>query len=313
MSSDNFGAGMKVVVTGANCAVGRAIVRCASRGAGKATFVAAVRSASAAEELRSQFGDRIEAVRIDYSDPANLDAAFKGACAVIHLAGILVERRDSMYEQANVESVRSVVDAAKRNGLKKLVLVSATGADEQSKNRYYRTKAQGEAFVRASGLRYTIIRVPILLGCGTAAAAALQRQIACGKAKLINGGRAVQQPLCVEDLARAAVAATQASVAENATLSLVGPSALSEREIVERAAGISGRQVRISSIAKPLLSLVLAIRERVAGPGFSRDALEVVTADSDVDPQPAARELGIQLTGVDEMIQASLGQGSAHE
>lgn len=314
MCSDDPGLGMKIIVTGANSAVGRAILgfqSCAA--AGKAKFVAAVRSESAAEEIRSQFGERSEAVRISYSDPASLDAAFKGACAAIHLAGILVERAGSTYEQANLESTRSVADAAKRNGLKKLVLVSATGADERSGNRYYRTKAQAEAFVRSSGLRYTIIRVPILLGPGTAGAATLQRQIASGKARLINGGRTLQQPLCVDDLARAAVVATQVSVAENATLSLVGPSALSERGIVERAASASGRHVRISSIPKPILSLVLAIRERVAGAGFSRDALDVVTADSRLDPQHAARELGIQLTSIDEMIKASLRRGSPHE
>ncbi len=305
---------MKIIVTAANSAVGRAILRRGvCTGAREAKLVAAVRSQRAAEELRSQFGDRSEVVQISYGDPSSLDTAFQQACAAIHLAGILVERPDSTYEQANVESARSVVDAAKRNNLKKFVLVSATGADEKSANRYYRTKAQAEALVRSSGLRYTIIRVPILLGPGTAAAMTLQRQVSSGKARLINGGRTLQQPLYVEDLARGALAATQLSVAENATLSLVGPSALSEREIAQRAAAESGRNIRIRSIPKPLLWLALAIRERVAGAGFSRDALDVVTADSHVDPQPAARELGIQLTGIDEMIQASLRQGLPHE
>jgi uncharacterized protein YbjT (DUF2867 family) len=312
--SDDLGVGMKIIVTGANSAVGRAILRYgSSEGDGKAKFVAAVRSPGAAEEIRSQFGDRSEVVQIAYSDPASLDAAFKGACAVIHLAGILVERRDSTYEQANVESTCKVAGAAKRNDVKKFVLVSATGADEKSGNRYYRTKAEAEALVRASGLRYTIIRVPLLLGSGTAGAATLQRQLASAKARLINRGRTLQQPLFVEDLARAAVGATQVSVAEDATLSLVGPDSLSEREIIQRAAAASGRNVRISSIPKPLLSLVLAIRERVAGAGFSRDALDVVTADSRLDPQPAARELGIQLAGIDEMIKESLRRGSPHE
>ena len=71
-------------------------------------------------------------VRISYDDPGSLDAAFQGASAVIHLAGILVETPDSTYEQANVASTRSVVEAAKRSGVQKFVLVSATGADETS-------------------------------------------------------------------------------------------------------------------------------------------------------------------------------------
>jgi uncharacterized protein YbjT (DUF2867 family) len=301
---------MKVAVTGANGAVGRSILRCGRKAAaGEISFVAAVRSERAAEQIRGQLRDDDRVGLISYDDPQTLDAAFQGAVAVIHLPGILIERANSTYEQANVASTRSVIEAAKRAAVQKFVLVSATGADEKSANRYYRTKGEAETLVRASGLPYTVLRAPLLLGPDTAGAAALQRNVTLPKAKLIGGGRNLQQPLYVDDLARAAViAATQVSVAKNLTLELVGPVSLPERELVERAARMLGREVRIGSIPKGLLSCALAIRQRIAGPGFSRDALEVVTADTRIDPQPAACKLGIQLTGIDEMIRGSLGQ-----
>lgn len=302
---------MKVVVTGANSAVGRAILRCGPRLVETPnSFVAAVRSDRAAEQIRSQVIDADNIVHISYNDPGSLDAALQGAAAVVHLPGILVERADSTYEEANVASTRSVTDAAKRCSVQKFVLVSATGADETSSNRYYRTKGQAETLVRSSGLAYTVLRVPLLLGPGTAGAAALRRNLSSPKAKLIGGGRNLQQPLYVDDLARAAVlAATEAAVANNLTLDLVGPVSLPERELLERAARSMGRQVRIGSIPKRLLSLVLAIRQRLGKPGFSRDALEVITTDTRMDPQPAASKIGIQLTGIDEMIQSSLSEG----
>src|SRR5437879_2000250 len=144
-----------------------------------------------------------------------------------------------------------------------------------------------------------------------AGAAALKGSVSGRRAKLIGGGRNLQQPLYVDDLARAAVAvATQPSIANHLTLDLVGPVSLPERELVERAARLTGRQVRIGSIPKSLLSFVLALRQRMGGqPGFSRDALEVITADTRMDPQPAASKIGIQLTGIDEMIQSSLSEG----
>jgi uncharacterized protein YbjT (DUF2867 family) len=301
---------MKVVVTGANSAVGRAILRCGPQQAvTPASFVAAVRSDRAAEQIRP-LAHAGNIVRVSYHDAASLDAALQGAAAIIHLPGILVERPDSTYEQANVASTRSVTQAARRNAVQKFVLVSATGADETSPNRYYRTKGQAEALVRACGLPYTVLRAPLLLGPGTAGAAALKRNVSRPRARLIGGGRNLQQPLYVDDLARAAVlAATQASLANNLTLDLVGPVSLPERELVERAARLLGRQVRIGSIPKALFSLLLAIRQRIAGPGFSPDALEVVTADTRLDPQPAVSKLGIQLTGIDEMIKDSLAQG----
>src|SRR6478736_6726575 len=146
---------MKIVITGANSAVGQAILRSGPKyGVTTNTFVAAVRSARAAEQVRAGSTNANGVVRISYDDPAGLDAAFHGASAVIHLAGILVESPDSTYEQANVASTRSMVEAANRSGVQKIVLVSATGADETSRNRYYQTKGEAEALVRASGLNY---------------------------------------------------------------------------------------------------------------------------------------------------------------
>jgi NADH dehydrogenase len=299
---------MRILITGANSATGQAILRCGSKdGAAPNELVAAVRSAQAANQIRRLVGERSRTVRISYDDPGSLDEAFQGANAIIHLAGILVERPGSTYEQANVAPGRGVVEAAKRCAVEKFVLISATGADETSSNGYYRTKGEVEALVRSSDLCYTILRAPLLLGPETEGAAALARHASGSKARLIGGGRNFQQPLYVDDLAFAATLAAQPSVARNRTLDLVGPVSLREWELVERAARLLGHQVRIRSIPKRLLSFALTIRQRVRGAGFSPDAVEVITADTRLDPLPAANELGIHLTGIDEMIENSLG------
>jgi NADH dehydrogenase len=299
---------MRIVITGANSASGRAILRCAPEaGVAPNALVALVRSDPAADEIRPLLAEGSSLAKVSYDDPSSLDAAFRGASAIIHLAGILVERPGSTYVQANVVPTRSVVEAAKRCAVEKFILISATGASEKSSNGYYRTKGQAEAVVRASGLDYTILRAPLLLGPATEGAAALARNARGHKVKLIGGGRNFQQPLYVDDLARASLAATQPSVASKRTLDLVGPASLPERELVERAARMLGHEVRVSSIPKGLLSFVLAIRQRVSGPGFSPDAVEVITANTRLDSWPAASELGIHLTAIDEMIKKSLG------
>src|SRR5436190_1191346 len=77
----------------------------------------------------------------------------------------------------------------------KLIFVSATGADPRSTNRYWRTKAEAEAVVRASGLSHTVLRVPMLLGRGTEAATALRHRLGQRTIPLLRGGRTLQQPL----------------------------------------------------------------------------------------------------------------------
>jgi uncharacterized protein YbjT (DUF2867 family) len=305
---------MRIVVTGANSATGQAILRCASEnGAAPTSLIAAVRSERAAAEIQPLLGDGRTAVRISYDDPTSLDAAFRGASAIIHLPGILVEGPGSSYQQANVAPARSVVEAAKRCAVEKFVLVSATWADEKSSNGYYRSKGEAEALVRSSGLCYTILRAPLLLGPGTEGTAALARNASGPKAKLVGGGRNFQQPLYVNDLARAAIAAAQPLIACNRTLDLVGPVSLPERELVERAARLLGRDVRVSSIPKRLLRFSLAVRRRFSGPGFSADVIDVITADTRLDSGPVANELGIRLTGIEEMIKNSLCQERKNE
>jgi NADH dehydrogenase len=296
---------MTVAITGANSAVGQAILRGSAEAAAIA-FVAAVRSDRAAGELQP-VSDRIGRVaRISYSDPTSLRAAFEGATAVIHLAGTLVERPGSTYQEANVETTRCVAEAAKESGVRKLVFVSAIGADEASTNQYWRTKGEAEAVVRASGVPYTVLRVPLLLGRGTEGAAALRRSLSRQKAFLVGGGRNLHQPLLVDDLARAATSAANPAVAINRTLDLAGPISLPDREIVERAANVTGRGIQLRSIPKILAWAMLSIRRTFSRSGFSVDALQVITADTKVDPIPAARELGMQLTGIDEMIRQSV-------
>jgi uncharacterized protein YbjT (DUF2867 family) len=264
------------------------------------TLVAAVRSARALEALPAPAAEH--AALIAYDDPSSLATAFSGASAVIHLAGTLVERPDSTYESAHVQTTRAVTAAAQRCGLEKVVLVSAIDADVSSKNRYWKTKGEAEALVRRCPCAHTILRAPLLLGPGTEGSAGLMRHLSRRTASLPGGGRNLQQPLHVDDLARAALEASDPAVARNRTLDVVGPVSLPDREIVERAAGLIGRQIRIRAAPIPLIRAVLAIRRVFGWGGFSRDVLEVITANTDRDPRPAAAELGIKLSGLDEMI-----------
>jgi NADH dehydrogenase len=291
---------MRVVVTGANGAVGRAIIRAApSR---QVEIVAAIRSERAASEVRS-LGGAASVVLVSYGEDASLVSAMADAAAVIHLPGVLFERPGSTYEDANVETTRRMARAAARAAVRKIVLVSAVGADARSSNRYWRTKAEAEAIVRTSGIPFTVLRVPMLLGRGTEAAAALRRRLAHGAIPLLAGGRTVEQPLDVDDLAHGALRAGAVGVAAGQTLDLVGPVALTVREMVERAAATTGRRVRVVPVPARAARLIARM---MRGRGPSPDALEVLTTDTRLDPAPAVTTLGVALTALDHTIRESL-------
>jgi uncharacterized protein YbjT (DUF2867 family) len=293
---------MRVAVAGANGAAGRAIVAARWH---NLDLVAVVRSERAAASVRA-LGRPARVACVAYEDSAGLDAALRGTAAVIHLPGILFERAGATYEVANVATTRRVAEAAKRAGARKIVLVSAVGADPRSANRYWRTKGEAEAIVRACGAPYTVLRVPLLLGPATEGAAALRRYLRGGTTWLLDAGRTLQQPLDVDDLARAAVGACDPQVAVDATLDLVGPAAVPAREIVARAARARGRRIRTVPIPARPLRLALRLLPRAVRRGFSADVLDVLTTDTSLDPAPAVRALGIELTPLDRTIERSL-------
>lgn len=295
----------RVVVTGANGAVGNAIL---TQGAldkdSSIVLIAAVRSARAAAELPPLPSDRV--VRVSYDDVSSLKAAFQGASAVIHLVGVLIEQPGFSYQVANVETTRRVVEAAVAASVEKIVCVSAIDSDERSSNRYWRSKGEAEAIVRKSGCSHTILRVPLLLGPKTEGAAAVRRHLSHSVVMLPGGGANLQQPLDVDDLARAALRAVDPAVAANTTLDLVGPVSLSEREIVQRAARALDRKITVRSVPISLVRFALQLKKLLGKPGLSADVLEVITANTQLDSTIAAKQLGIRLTGIDEMISRSL-------
>lgn len=289
----------RVVITGANSAVGQALLRRLAQHPDLA-LVAAVRSERAMKDLPPLPPD--QRARIDYDDAASLRAAFTGADAVVHLAGTLIEKPGSTYEIANVQTTRAVVAAAKASGVRKLVLVSAIGADSKSGNRYFRTKGEAEDAVRESGLAYTILRAPLLLGPGTEGTAAVERHLRKPTVTLPGGGANWQQPLYVDDLAHAALVAASLSVAKDATLDLVGPEAIRECDIITRTAAASGRTITIKSLPVGLLRLILQVQGLFKKGGFTAEVLDVITADTKMNHALATQVLGFPLTGIDTMI-----------
>jgi len=296
----------RVAVTGANGALGRVLLERALARPG-VEVVALVRSAGAEAQLAARSGARVQVRRVAWDDAEALRAACAGADGVIHLAGVLIPTRDESYERANVATARAIAAAAARANAKKLVLVSAVGADSRSRNAYYRSKGLAEAHVRAAGLPYTIVRCPLLLACDSMGAHVLARQSEKPLALLLDGGANLEQPADARDVGDAALnAALDVDCARGAALDLVGPESLARRELLLRCARLRGRAPRVIAVPSSALRFVCGLRERLLGPGFSPDVLEVLLDDVRLDAAPAARALQLELHPLDATLERTL-------
>jgi len=108
-------------------------------------------------------------------DTKNLEKEMKNAKEIIHLAGI-INTKDPNLHKINVEGTKSVIKAAKKAKIKKIVFMSTTGVygftngkvDEKTKinpeNEYEKSKAEGEKLIKESDLKFCIIRSAMILG-----------------------------------------------------------------------------------------------------------------------------------------------------
>ena len=196
---------VRIAVTGANSAVGQAVVRQGIASADVET-VACVRSDRAASQLPPIPESRGRVARIDFEDSESLRRAFRGSTGVIHLPGILIETRSTSYESANVEPLRCAIEAAHAEDVGKFVLVGAVGADPCSANPYFRSKGLAEQLLLDSGLTYSVVRAPLVLGGAAEGARAFVRETSGGFVAVVGGGHSLEQPLDVRDLAAGALA-----------------------------------------------------------------------------------------------------------
>jgi len=266
----------RVAITGANSAVGRALLdQIASRETLSA--VALVRREAALEGLPRS--PRIASRAVKYEQAARLVEALTGADCVVHLAGILFESRTSSYRTGNVESTRALVAAAQSAGVRHIVLVSSLGADPRSSNGYFRSKGEAERLVIGSGLKATIIRTPLLLGPGTAGGRALLRTAAGRSARVLGGGSHRLRPLDVDDLCRAILDYCQESGAGVRICGMVGPTVVTQRELLQRTASLLGHDLAVRSMPVWLAKLAAGLTGLVRTGGMTPAVIDVITSD----------------------------------
>lgn len=290
---------MKIAITGANSSVGLNLLGQQSNQA-DLEFIAGVRSERAKASL--PVSEQIEAKIISYEDVSELTKVIRGASCVVHLAGILMENKTSNYQKANVAATASVVKAALESGAKHFVFISVVGASDSSDNAYFRSKGLAEKIVANSGLSASIIRTPILLGPDTAGANALYGAASQPKTKVLGGGEYSQCPLDIDDLNTAILNCCKLQKQGAQVYELVGPEAITYKDLIIRTANMIDKQVEVGSIPLWLAKLGARVTGLFKDGGITATVIDVITKDEVVEAN-SHEKLGVKLTPLNDTLE----------
>ena len=198
---------MRVAVTGANGFVGRHVVSRLLSGGHEVRALISERP-GAEKELPESGGGTLDMRRADVRKAESLRGAFDGIDAIIHTVAIPTERKQR-FDEVNVAGVANVVAEAKRAGVRRIVHMGALGADPASPYPYLRSKGEGEALVTGSGIAHVVLQPSLLFGEGDDFFPRLAFSLMFPVVPVPGDGKARFQPLHVDDIAQALVAAVE--------------------------------------------------------------------------------------------------------
>lgn len=312
----------RVTVFGGSGFIGRHLVRrLAARGD---ILRIAVRDREGANFLRPM-GDvgQIVPMRVDLRDEAVVAAAVHGADAVVNLVGILHESGKQSFRAIQAEGPGRIARVAAAAGVKRLVHLSAIGADPHSPADYARSKAAGEAGLRAAFPEATILRPSVVFGPEDqffnrfgamalilpalpviGASPRLERWPEGGaRIDWLGSGGARFQPVYVGDVAEAIVRSLEEPAARGRLYELGGPRVYSFAQILRLVLQETHRRRLLFPLPFWLADLQALFLGLLPKPPLTRDQVKLMRRDNVVSRgAPGFAELGIEPTGVEIMI-----------
>lgn len=294
------------LVLGGTGFVGRHVCEKLQR-AGWSVTVPTRRAANAAAV---QHLPRLTVIEADVHDPATLARLLPGHDAVVNLVAIL-HGSEAAFERTHVELPRQIAAACLASGVRRLVHISALGVAEDGPAMYQRSKARGEALLRATaGLDLTVLRPSVIFGAGDRFLNLFAQLQAVFPVMPLAGAAARFQPVWVEDVASAVVSCLQDAATVGQTFDCAGPDVLTLTELV-RLAGRHGSRARpVWPLPMALGRLQALVMELAPGePLMSRDNLDAMRVDNVATGQhPGLEALGITPASVHAIAPTYLGR-----
>jgi len=232
----------------------------------------------------------VDVLQADANDPATLRALLAGVDVVVNLVGILHDGDGSApygkrFAAAHVELPKKILAAMRETGVRRLVHVSALKAAPDAPSAYLRSKAEGEAIVRAAMNDYgiTIFRPSVIFGPGDSFLNTFAGLLRALPVIPLAGARARFQPVYVGDVADAIVGSLGDMRTYGQTYELGGPQIYTLREIVEFTGQIIGRRRRVIALSAGLAHLQARLLSLLPGPLMSPDNLRSMQVDNVCD------------------------------
>jgi len=238
----------------------------------------------------------IELAYGELTDKESLKKALQGVETVIHLIGIIVERKGATFEIIHTQGTRALVEACKAAGVKRFIYVSALGARENARSRYHITKWEAEQAVIKSGMDYVIFRPSIMIGEGGEFITMLSGIIKKAPVIPVIGAKSKLQPIYVENTADCVLLTLADPKIANRIFEIGGQEQMTYRELYLTLADVLNIKKPVVEIPVWLVWPIAYILEQLMEkPALTTQQLMMLQEDNICDIREMQEAFGLKL------------------
>lgn len=281
---------MNILLTGASGFIGRHILRALEQQNHKVT--ACCRNA---EKLFFKSADTT-IVQLDYA-AVSCDSDWlpylQNIDAVINCVGIIAESPGQTFHRLHAQVPASLFRAAERAGIKKIIQISALGADACAHSAYHLSKKAADDTLRNLDLDWYVLQPSIVYGDGAQSMALFQALAALPMQPVIDGGRQLLQPVHVSDVADTVLQCLKAEAPARLTLPLVGPAPIGFGQLLRQLRRRLGKKPAPTiSLPGNLVQRFVFIGRWLGEPVCNADNITMLQRGNTADAGPAEAFLG---------------------
>ncbi len=253
---------------------------------------------------------QVEPVLCNIRDDASVALAMQEADAVVNCVGVLNELGKNGFDEVQTDGAERIARLASEQGIKRMVHISAIGADGDAASDYARTKAGGEAAVQNYMPDAVILRPSVIFGTEDQFFNRFAGMTRFGPFLPVVGAETKFQPVFVDDVARAAVKGVQGNAAPG-IYELGGPEVKSFRalmnqmlEVIHRRRVVIGLPFWVARIMASVLDIAKFVSFQLFPNNIlTRDQLKNLRNDNVVSDGAAGfAELGIEPATMESIL-----------